>query len=73
MNTKDTDRTVPKLLLTPVEAGGALGISRTRIFALLAAGAIESVQMGRSRRIPVAALEDFVANLRGASDDTARR
>lgn len=71
--TTASDSTVPRLLLTPVEAAAALGISRTRIFALLAGGAIESVQVGRSRRIPISALEDFVATLRAGSDDTARR
>lgn len=71
--TTASDPTVPRLLLAPVEAAAALGISRTRIFALLAGGTIESVQVGRSRRIPVAALEEFVAQLRTGSNDTVGR
>lgn len=73
MTTTDTNQAVPRLLLTPVEAAAALGISRTRIFALLAAGAIESVQVGRSRRIPVSALEEFVTRLRQQVADTPCR
>ena len=67
------ERAVPRLLLTPLEAGAALGISRTRVFALLASGEIESVQLGRSRRIPVAALEEFVGRLRHGVDGTPGR
>ena len=73
MTTTNTNEAVPRLLLNPVEAASALGVSRTRIFALLAAGAIESVQVGRSRRIPVSALEDFVARLRQQVVDTGSR
>lgn len=64
---------VPPLLLTPVQAAATLGISRTRIFALLARGDIESVQIGRSRRIPIGALESFVAGLRQEVTDTPSR
>lgn len=59
---------IPRLMLTPEEAAATLGISRTRIYALMAAGRVESVLVGRSRRVPLAALEEFVARLR---DDTA--
>ncbi len=62
--TSDTGFAIPRLLLTPVEAAAAIGISRTRIFALMSSGAVESVRVGRSRRIPVSALEEFVARLR---------
>lgn len=66
-DTKNTNTDAGRLLLTPLEAAAVLGISRTRIFALIAAGTVESVQLGRSRRIPVAALEEFVARLRDES------
>jgi excisionase family DNA binding protein len=51
------------LLLTPEEAAGVLRIGRTAVYELMAAGALESVHVGRSRRIPVAAVEAFVARL----------
>jgi excisionase family DNA binding protein len=53
-----------KLLLTPEEAAGTLGICRSKLYDLLRAGAIESVQIGASRRIPVAALVAYVERLR---------
>lgn len=70
--TTTPSREIPRLLVTPLEAATALGVSRTRVFALLASGAIESVRVGRSRRITVSALEDFVAALRDESDPPRR-
>lgn len=57
-----------QLLYTPTEAAAALGIGRSSLYVLLAQGAIASVRIGGSRRIPVTALDDFVA---GLLDDTA--
>lgn len=54
-----------KLLLTPTEAAELLGVGRTTIYELMNSGDIESVRIGRARRIPSAALLDFVARLRG--------
>lgn len=47
-------------LLTPVEAAKRLGIGRTRMFALIGAGDVRSVKIGRLRRVPVEALNDYV-------------
>jgi excisionase family DNA binding protein len=55
------------LLLSVTQAAEALAIGRTKIHELLATGAIESVRIGRSRRIPAAALEAYVARLREES------
>ncbi len=52
-------------LLYKPEAAAALGIGRSKLFELIAADQIETVQIGRSRRIPAQALEDYVARLRG--------
>jgi excisionase family DNA binding protein len=41
----------PAILLTPEEAADALHIGRSYMYALLASGAIESVKVGRLRRI----------------------
>jgi excisionase family DNA binding protein len=54
---------VPRLLLTPEEAAQALGIGRTKLYALLRSGRLLSVRLDGSRRVPVAALTDFVAQL----------
>jgi excisionase family DNA binding protein len=53
-----------KLLFTPTEAAIALGISRSKLYELLARGALESVSIGTNRRIPADALDDFVSALR---------
>lgn len=52
------------LLYTPEDAAEVLAISRTRVYELMAAGLIESVKVGRLRRIPADALENYVEGLR---------
>jgi excisionase family DNA binding protein len=47
-------------LLTVVEAARELGISRSKVYELLADGELPSVRIGRTRRIAVTALEEFV-------------
>lgn len=51
------------LLVNPEEAARVLGIGRTRTYALIASGELQSVKLGRARRIPRTALEDYVARL----------
>lgn len=53
-----------KLLLTPTEAAELLGVGRSTVYELLAAGVVESVYIGRSRRIPRDALDAYVTRLR---------
>jgi excisionase family DNA binding protein len=55
---------IDKLLLKPTEAAHVLGIGRTKLFGLLASGALESVQIGHSRRVPRDAVDSFLAQLR---------
>jgi excisionase family DNA binding protein len=51
---------VPMLLLTVPEAGRALAISRSKIYDLLNSGDLPSVHIGRSRRVRMTDIEDFV-------------
>jgi len=60
-------RSVEKLLLSPEEAGAALGQGRTSVYLLMSTGQLESVRIGRSRRISAAVLESYVASLRAAT------
>ena len=55
-----------RILYRPTEAAETLGLSRTRLYQLLAAGEIGSVKIGTSRRIPAADLEAFVNRKRQA-------
>jgi excisionase family DNA binding protein len=52
------------LLLAPEVAAERLQCGRTMIYELMATGQIESVKVGRLRRIPTAALAAYVARLR---------
>jgi excisionase family DNA binding protein len=53
---------VSKLLLTVPEAGATLSISRAKLYQLMNAGAIPYLHIDRSRRIPLAALEAYIAD-----------
>jgi excisionase family DNA binding protein len=61
--TRTDDRHVPRLLLTPEEAARALGVGRTTLYELLRTGAVTSVRIGGSRRVPTSAVEDYVRSL----------
>jgi excisionase family DNA binding protein len=50
-----------RLLLRPEESADALGVSRARLYELLARGELKSIKIGRCRRIPIAELESWVA------------
>jgi len=52
-----------KLLLTPEEAAGMLGLGRTKVYELLRVGAIQSVRIARCRRIPRDAVRVYVERL----------
>ncbi|MHB1923995.1 MAG: helix-turn-helix domain-containing protein [Acidimicrobiales bacterium] len=47
----------------PEKAAAMLSISRTKLYELLAGGAIASVKVGGSRRVPVQAVEAYVTGL----------
>lgn len=54
-------------LLRVEDAAALLGLSRSVVYELIGSGRLESVTVGRSRRIPVAALDAFVASRRGGA------
>jgi len=56
-------RTTEHALLTVEEAADRLRIGRTRMFALVKSGEIESVQIGRSRRIHPDAIDAYARRL----------
>lgn len=61
----------PVLLLSVEEAARWLSIGRSKTYELIAAGVLESVHIGRSTRVPVAALHDLLDRLRDAADRRA--
>ncbi len=59
-----------KILLKPAEAAEVLAIGRTRIYEMLAAGQLPSIRIGRSIRVPVDALRQWVELQRTGTDAT---
>lgn len=57
---RQRDIPIQKLLLTVPEAGRALAISRSKMYDLLNSGNLPSVHIGRSRRVRVSDIEEFV-------------
>lgn len=51
------------LLLKPEDAAKVLAIGRTQVYALIATGELASVQIGRLRRVPYAACQQYVEHL----------
>ncbi|MYT19986.1 excisionase family DNA-binding protein [Streptomyces sp. SID7760] len=58
------------VLLTVEEAARRLRVGRTTCFHLIGSGQLESVPIGRLRRVPVAAVHEYVARLREARRTT---
>lgn len=53
----------PRVLLTVEEAAERLSLGRTTVFQLLKAGRLQSVRVGRLRRIPAEALDEYTRSL----------
>lgn len=65
-------RPVPeRVLLTVEEAAERLGIGRTFAWRLVSAGELESVLIGRLRRVPVTAVSEYAARL--VDEQTSKR
>ena len=58
----------PRLLLTVEEAAERIGICRSNMFKLIRRGEVQSVKVGRLRRVTPDALEDFVRRLSAEED-----
>ena len=53
-----------RVLLTVDEAAHRLGIGRSHAYIFVMKGELESVKIGKSRRIPATAIDAFIARLR---------
>jgi excisionase family DNA binding protein len=60
-----------RMLLKPTEAAAVLGIGRSKLYELLQAGTLDSVRIGKCRRIPIGTLSDLMSRLRTTSRFTA--
>jgi len=61
-----------KLLLKPTEAADLIGVGRSKMYALLAAGELPSVRVGGSVRVPATALRIWVDRQARAATRDAR-
>jgi excisionase family DNA binding protein len=61
-----TDPARSPWLVSPAEAAGLLGVGRTKVYELMAAGHLRPVHIGRSCRLPVDEVRDYVQRLRDA-------
>ena len=52
-----------KLLLTPESAAEVLSVGRTKVYQLMATGALRSVRIGKCRRVPMSAVVELVQHL----------
>lgn len=52
-----------RVLLTVEEAAERLNIGRTKTYALVRSGEIESVLIGRLRRVPTSSIDQYAARL----------
>jgi len=58
------DRSVAPLLVSVEEAARILAVGRSMLYELIAADQLETVTIGRCRRVPVDALRMYVERLR---------
>ena len=58
------------LLLTVQEAADRLNLGRSLTYRLLLAGDLRSVTIGRARRVPVGAIEEFIQSRLDAVDNS---
>jgi excisionase family DNA binding protein len=59
------------LLLTVEEAAQRLRLGRTLVYGLISSGELESVKVGRLRRVPAECLPEYVATLRRTTNPEA--
>lgn len=63
MTDQNPEPTAPRALLSVEETAEALGVSRTTVFALIKSGEIETVKVGRLRRVPADSIDAYIAAL----------
>ena len=59
------------ILITVDEAAAMLSIGRTVAWELVRTHKIKSVKIGRTRRVPLSAIEDYIRYLMEDGDDAA--
>jgi len=60
-----------KKLLTIDEAARRLGIGRSHAYLFVQRGELQSIKLGRSRRVPAQALDTFIEKLRAEAEEAS--
>ena len=63
-----TETIMDRLMVTAEEAAEMLGVGRSAVYDLMRSHALPSVKIGRSRRIPLASLREYVETLARTSE-----
>lgn len=68
MEQRGSERISTRLLVRPSEAAELIGVSRSKVYELIASGVLPSVRLdgGRLIRVPMAALEQLAQRALGA-------
>ena len=66
-----TVRELPQALYTVEDATHVLRLSRAELYEQMSAGRLRFVKVGRARRIPAAAIAEFVALLEREAEEAA--
>jgi excisionase family DNA binding protein len=64
-------RTSERMLLTVEEAAERLGVGRSTMYQLISAGLVDTIRIGRLRRIEPDALATYISRLREQPDPAA--
>ena len=62
-----------KLLIRPSEVADLLGLGRTKVYEMLASGELPSVRIGKSVRVPLGALRQWVDERAKVDNPAARK
>jgi excisionase family DNA binding protein len=63
---------VAAVLLTVDDAAAVLSLGRTKVYELLESGLLPSVKIGRSRRIPLSGVREFVQRIALGEEEPTR-
>jgi excisionase family DNA binding protein len=66
MTTQEAIEPPARLVLKVDEAAAMLRVSKSALYGMLATGELDSIRIGKSRRIPMAVLNEYVAAKLGA-------
>lgn len=63
----EMESTIERLLYKPAEAAAAIGVSRSKLYELVARGELPSVRVGCSVRVPVEELKVWIRKQAGVA------